>query len=102
MGLRWDSGMSPLHHLETLRWEISASELDHLLEIARTSFRGHASVSVQDDERAVKSIPIRPEIPLALRSSMFAGSSRSILGCQEAKQSADPSASPLWLYPLRT
>ena len=33
---------------------------------------------------------------------MFAGSPRHTLGCQEAKRSADQSASPLSLYPLRT
>ena len=33
---------------------------------------------------------------------MFAESSCQTLGCQEAKRSADPSASPLGFYPLRT
>ena len=33
---------------------------------------------------------------------MFAGSPRHILGCKEAKRSAEQSASPLSLYPLRT
>ena len=43
-----------------------------------------------------------PEISLALRLSMIAGSPCPTLGCQEAKRSAEPSASPLWRYPLRT
>ena len=33
---------------------------------------------------------------------MFVRSPHHILGCQEAKRFADPSASPLELYPLRT
>ena len=44
----------------------------------------------------------RPETSLAPRSSMFVRSPRHILGCQEAKRSAEPSANPLRLYPLRT
>ena len=33
---------------------------------------------------------------------MFAESMCQCLGCQDAKRSADPSANPLTLYPLRT
>jgi hypothetical protein len=33
---------------------------------------------------------------------MFAGSQRLILECREAKRLADPSATPLRLFPLRT
>jgi len=80
----------------------SVSEPDHLLEIARTSFQGHASVSVKEERRAMKSVASRPETLVSLRSSMFAGCSRHILGYQEAKRSADPLANPLRLYPLRT
>ncbi len=94
--------MSPLHPLETLWWEISASESDHLLENARTSSWGDASVRYKTTGRAMKSVPSGPETSLASRSFMFARSSRSIRGCHEAKQSADPSASALRLYPLRT
>jgi hypothetical protein len=99
---RGDSCLSPLYTFGSLCWQISAGQFDHLREIARTSFRAHASVKEYKTGCEVGPESSCPEISVSLRSFMFAGSLRHVLGSREAKRFADESASPLRLYPLRT